>query len=404
MARKKKPGRPVKRGMERFFLECSFDDSIHLVEYEHGKTGFAAIIQLWQKIYSEEGYYCQWGDKNIKLFCMKMGYNEKELRDIIDTCFDLQLFDKKRYEKLGILTSKGIQKQYFQYFLPNSGRTKTILCEEYLLVSVSEYIDTDKIELIWYDREGNEIIDESKKEAPKPPKNELSVEKNTENAPSDGIVSEKTPIKSEINTHSIGEESIVENSIEEKNNISPPKSAEMSSSDTDPPTESKPDSKSDPPDTEATNPTKRERGDPVVKKPKSGKLKYVPSEEALDFVKWFEKEMLGLTQPIDDSDRRNWAKAYDDLKRLDKYSKKQIVQACINAKNDEFWADNFYAPTKLRDKSRSMGIKYIEKFLQLKTPTNNGTAKANIRNGNNAQQPVNRVKLREEFLRKDLSQ
>ncbi len=62
--------RPLKIGLDYFPLDVSFDDNIELLEAEEGLEGFAILIKLWQKIYSN-GYYIEWNDDCLLLFCKK---------------------------------------------------------------------------------------------------------------------------------------------------------------------------------------------------------------------------------------------------------------------------------------------------------------------------------------------
>lgn len=55
-------------------------------------------------------------------------------------------------------------------------------------------------------------------------------------------------------------------------------------------------------------------------------------------------------------------KMFDDLLRLDKYSKEEIVNAISWARADEFWSKNFLSPLKLRSNDKN-GVKYIDRFL-----------------------------------------
>ena len=57
----------------------------------------------------------------------------------------------------------------------------------------------------------------------------------------------------------------------------------------------------------------------------------------------------------------NWARDYDKLK--EEYSKKEIIDICKWARKDDFWKDNFFAPTKLLKKDKT-GTEYIYIFKQ----------------------------------------
>lgn len=103
--------RPIKKGMDYFSLDVNLDDSIELVEAEHGLQGFAIIIKLWQKIYSE-GYYIDWKRDNIMLFSRKINSEETLVSAVVNSCLSRGIFSREIYEKYEILTSKAIQKRY----------------------------------------------------------------------------------------------------------------------------------------------------------------------------------------------------------------------------------------------------------------------------------------------------
>lgn len=99
------------------------------------------------------------------------------------------------------------------------------------------------------------------------------------------------------------------------------------------------------------------------------------SEDSEKFVKW----LLGLI-PSDVKVRntKSWRKAYDDLIRIDKYTKPEIIEVCKFARSDEFWKNNFYSPVKLRNTSKKTGLTYFELIKQqIKTNPTNGVKKEN---------------------------
>ena len=65
--------RPIKVGLDYFPLDCVLDDKIELIEAEFGLSGFAIIIKLYQKIYAEQGYYCNFSSEVALLFARKNG-------------------------------------------------------------------------------------------------------------------------------------------------------------------------------------------------------------------------------------------------------------------------------------------------------------------------------------------
>ena len=57
-----------KNGLNYFPLCCQPDDKLNLIEAEYGIRGTAVLYNLFQKIYCEKGYYCEWDDEVGLLF------------------------------------------------------------------------------------------------------------------------------------------------------------------------------------------------------------------------------------------------------------------------------------------------------------------------------------------------
>lgn len=129
--------RKVKEGLDYFTLDCNMNDKIKLIEAEFGIKAFAIIVKLYQKIYSERGYYCEWNEDVALLFIASLGGNSGVSKSLIDVILAASIrrgiFSEELYKKYGILTSKRIQEQYFDAV---SRREKVEVEKEYLLVNV----------------------------------------------------------------------------------------------------------------------------------------------------------------------------------------------------------------------------------------------------------------------------
>ncbi len=125
--------RPLKEGLDYFSLDCYMDSKIKLIQAEYGLKGFAIVVKLWQMIYREYGYYGEWDKEKAFLFaheeCSDCGV--KLLNAIIETCFRRGIFSRELFDRYHILTSRGIQKRYFEAV---SRRKKRGVRKEYLLV------------------------------------------------------------------------------------------------------------------------------------------------------------------------------------------------------------------------------------------------------------------------------
>jgi len=125
--------RPIKIGLDYFPLDVNIDDDIELIEAEHGLSGFAIIIKLWQKIYSN-GYYIKWNNDVALLFSRKINSEITLINSVVNSCFKRNLFDEKLNKKYNILTSSGIQKRFIN--VSSHAKRKTIsLIKEYTLVN-----------------------------------------------------------------------------------------------------------------------------------------------------------------------------------------------------------------------------------------------------------------------------
>ena len=139
-------GRPTKIGLDYFPLDVNIDDNLELIEAEFGLIGFAIVVKLWQKIYSN-GYFIEWNNDAVLLFSRKINSELNTINSVVNSCFKRNLFDEKLFNKYEILTSSGIQKRYLTA-CSQSKRKSIYFIHEYTLVN-SEFIEliTDFIKL-----------------------------------------------------------------------------------------------------------------------------------------------------------------------------------------------------------------------------------------------------------------
>jgi hypothetical protein len=131
--------RHFKAGLDYMPLDTSMDDKIDLVEAIWQLEGFAILIKLFQKIYSN-GYYHTWSEKEQLLFAGRIHKDIDTLKSFIGDCINFDIFDRDLLEKYHVLTSRGIQKRYFA---AASRRKKIEICPNLLLVDISDYINDD---------------------------------------------------------------------------------------------------------------------------------------------------------------------------------------------------------------------------------------------------------------------
>ena len=130
----------AKEGIPSFLLDCRTNDNISEIEAEYGVKGFAVVVRLWQKIYAEKGYYCEWVERSPLLFLSNWfggnsGVTVSLINEIVKRCLNNGIFDAKMHEEYSILTSTRIQTQYFDVV---KRRKEILVKKQYLLVSVDK--------------------------------------------------------------------------------------------------------------------------------------------------------------------------------------------------------------------------------------------------------------------------
>lgn len=163
-----------KSGIDYFPLDVDLDTKFQLIEAEFGLKGFAVIVKLFQRIYGEQGYYCEWNDEVALLFGRNTGLGDSVVSEIVTASIRREIFDKALYDQYGILTSRGIQKRYWEAV---SRRTSVEFKEEYLLFCdikkkenvniLSENVNRNQKNVCSFrQRKGKESKEEESKAAP----------------------------------------------------------------------------------------------------------------------------------------------------------------------------------------------------------------------------------------------
>ena len=134
-------------GLKSFHLDCHTNDNISELEGEFGIMGFGIIVRLWQKIYAEKGYYCEWVKRSPLLFLSNWfggnsGVSLNLINEVVSRALRIGLFDEGLYEKYSILTSERIQRQFFEAI---KRRKEVKVISEYLLISVDNFRDNVNI-------------------------------------------------------------------------------------------------------------------------------------------------------------------------------------------------------------------------------------------------------------------
>ena len=105
--------RPTKQGIDYFPIDVNFDNKTEMYLIEKEAIGLSVLISIWQIIYSDNGYYVI-DDNDLHLLVKKrINVNINDVNECINVAIKRELFDSKLHKKFNILTSKAIQKRYF---------------------------------------------------------------------------------------------------------------------------------------------------------------------------------------------------------------------------------------------------------------------------------------------------
>ena len=129
-------GRPLKTGLEYYPVDTDIFSDIKvrkLIKY-HSAAGFTVYSFLLGMIY-RNGYYLDYDQDLPFIVSDALGMPEEDVKNIINGCLDVRLFDEKHFSYNKILTSKGIQERY--HFVCQASKRSTTITK-YNLVSSEE--------------------------------------------------------------------------------------------------------------------------------------------------------------------------------------------------------------------------------------------------------------------------
>ncbi len=124
--------RPQKIGVDYFPLDVDIDqdDKVAIIEAQHGLVGFGVVVKLLMHIY-KNSYFYEWTEKQQILFSRRVNVDINSVNVIINDCIKWGLFDEELFKMFKILTSRGVQRRYFEIVK----RRQTVeVIKEYLLL------------------------------------------------------------------------------------------------------------------------------------------------------------------------------------------------------------------------------------------------------------------------------
>lgn len=81
-----------------------------------GWIGFSIYFYLCQRAYASDGYFYRWSYANAATTARRMGggIRAETIKAVVATCLQIGLFDRSLFDRIGVLTSKGIQRRYME--------------------------------------------------------------------------------------------------------------------------------------------------------------------------------------------------------------------------------------------------------------------------------------------------
>ena len=133
--------RPTKTGLEYFPLDVNFlyDIKVRKIIKPLGPEAIGVLVYLLAEIYKDNGYYISWNDDICFLMSDLTGIDEELIKDVVSKALEVDFFNKDKYKKYNILTSKGIQNRYIS---ATEKRKNTNINDDYIIEN--EQISTNE--------------------------------------------------------------------------------------------------------------------------------------------------------------------------------------------------------------------------------------------------------------------
>lgn len=130
--------RPTKQGIDYYpkDVKAKYDTKFKYVESKNSVIARLVIYELWDLIYAENGYFLKFDNIQRVLFLGDLPINDEQLTNILDSCFEIGLFEKSLFDKYQILTSESIQKRYMEAV---GRRAKVPIISSYFLLPKNSY-------------------------------------------------------------------------------------------------------------------------------------------------------------------------------------------------------------------------------------------------------------------------
>lgn len=129
-----------KEGIGYFSFDTDFfhaDKKVKLIKSEFGSKGVTILIYALCAIYSDKGYYAEWGEDDCYLWSEDLGCDcsPNLIGEVINRCVKRGIFDEEVFNVSGVLTSHGIQ---IRFLKAAAKRERIKIIKEYALFDLEE--------------------------------------------------------------------------------------------------------------------------------------------------------------------------------------------------------------------------------------------------------------------------
>ena len=140
----------------------SNDTKIDKLLDAQGWEGFGVYFYLCQMAFGGEGYFYEWCYDLCATTARKMGggVGAGTVKETVDYCLRIGLFDKGLFDRWGVLTSRGIQKSYL-IVLKSKNRKGTQIYNEYWLLDKNKKEDYQGVIFVQKIKESVRVNDDS---------------------------------------------------------------------------------------------------------------------------------------------------------------------------------------------------------------------------------------------------
>lgn len=108
--------RPTKQGIDYYSLDVNFlrDIKVRKIRKACGPQSIEILLCLLGNIYRDNGYYIGWDEDSVFLVADEVGAKEGLVEEVVAKAVQSGFFDKWQFDQHQILTSRGIQKRFFE--------------------------------------------------------------------------------------------------------------------------------------------------------------------------------------------------------------------------------------------------------------------------------------------------